>query len=82
MQISAVFFSIIMPTCLHLTMMVFDLKLHGLGTFTTLVISFTPTLNPICTLGLVSRLRDRALRLLCFGKRGQIQADLSVSIVA
>lgn len=65
-------FALFPVNCLLVMMMVFNLNIPGIGSVMHLIISFIPTLNPICALTLISRLRKRMLLIFCFGGRAQI----------
>lgn len=68
-QTLAVFSSALIPLFILLVLMGFKLNVQGLGTLISLILSFIPALNPICTLSLVARFRKRAIMLLCCGSR-------------
>ena len=78
-QTTAIWFSAMEPVAALLTMMIFKLNIYGMGTMANLLLCFMPSLNPLCTLLLVSRLRDRAFQLFCFWKCDKIQTDLVVT---
>lgn len=74
-QTTAILVSAMEPVILLLIMMIFKWNIYGTGTLATLLISFMPIVNPICTLLLVTRFRDRAVRLFCFWRLVEIQGD-------